>query len=62
MFVWQLSQELQQAMHDRMCELRPGGDTAGGDARHGGGGEGARGSSDSNREPISDVPLAKVKC
>lgn len=27
MFVWRLSSELQQSMRDRMCELRPGGET-----------------------------------
>ncbi|CAM9760576.1 unnamed protein product [Ectocarpus fasciculatus] len=30
MFVWRLSSELQQSMRDRMCELRPGGEMAGG--------------------------------
>ncbi|CBJ30084.1 conserved unknown protein [Ectocarpus siliculosus] len=30
MFVWRLSSELHESMRDRMCELRPGGETAGG--------------------------------
>lgn len=60
MFVWQLSSELQQSMHDRMCELRPGGDTAGGSVSHGNG-DGVRGDSNSASEGISDSAIAKVK-
>lgn len=60
MFVWQLSSELQQSMHDRMCELRPGGDTAGGGVGHGTG-DGMRGSSNSGSDGSSAGALAKVK-
>lgn len=35
MFVWRLSSELHQSMRDRMCELWPGGETAGGSSIRG---------------------------
>lgn len=65
MFVWRLSPELQQSMHDRMCELRPEGATTGsvGVNTSSDCGRGAtstsRGGCDSDGRP-SDVVEAKV--
>lgn len=47
MFVWRLSSELQQSMHDRMCELRPEGATTGSSGGIDTTGDGGRGAATS---------------
>lgn len=51
MFVWRLSSELQQSMRDRMCELRPGGETTGGSSSRGTSDGGCGGSTLSSDTP-----------
>lgn len=72
MFVWRLSSELQQSMHDRMCELRPvsattgsvGMDTTGDVGRRGTAATTAASSGGSGRnggDRPSDTAAAKVR-
>ncbi|CAM9266437.1 unnamed protein product [Ectocarpus sp. 12 AP-2014] len=60
MFVWRLSPELHQSMRDRMCELRPGGETTGGSSIRGtrDGGRGGSTLSSDTPKPTSAAATA----
>ncbi|CAM9937562.1 unnamed protein product [Ectocarpus sp. 6 AP-2014] len=57
-FVWRLSSELHQSMRDRMCELRPGGETAGGSSIRGTRDGGRGGSTLSSDTPTPTLAAA----